>query len=75
MPIFNYHCADCHADFELLVLSGSTPACAQCGSLRLEKQVSRVAAPGRSAKVVASARAQAKKEGHLSNFSAAELKR
>lgn len=74
MPIFDYHCCDCDADFELLVMSGSIPSCPQCGSQRLEKQLSRVAAPGRSAEIIARGRAQAAKEGHLSHFSPAERK-
>jgi putative FmdB family regulatory protein len=74
MPIFDYHCCDCDADFELLVMSSTTPNCPQCGSQHLEKQLSHVAAPGRSAGLKARARAQAAKEGHLSNFSAAETK-
>ncbi|MBU2718607.1 zinc ribbon domain-containing protein, partial [Acidithiobacillus ferridurans] len=47
MPIFDYHCCDCDADFELLVMGSTIPNCPQCGSQHLEKQLSRVAAPGR----------------------------
>ncbi|MGE4530150.1 MAG: zinc ribbon domain-containing protein [Acidithiobacillus sp.] len=74
MPIFDYHCCDCDADFELLVMSSTIPNCPQCGSQHLEKQLSRVAAPSRSAGLMARGRAQAAKEGHLSNFSPAERK-
>ena len=74
MPIFDYHCCDCDADFELLVMGSSIPNCPQCASQHLEKQLSRVAAPGRSAGLITRARAQAAKEGHLSNFSPAERK-
>jgi len=74
MPIFDYHCCDCDADFELLVMSSTIPNCPQCGSQHLEKQLSRVAAPGRSAGLIARGRAQAAKEGYLSNFSPAERK-
>ena len=75
MPFFDYHCRDCGADCELLVMGTNTPSCPQCHSQNLEKQISRVAAPGRSAELMARGRAQAAKEGHLSNFSAAERKR
>lgn len=74
MPMFNYHCSDCGADFELLVMGSTSPACPQCASSNIIKQISRVAAPGRSAALIARARAQAAKEGHLSNFSPTERK-
>ena len=40
MPIFDYRCKACDKTFEMLVLSGETPACTACGSTDLEKLVS-----------------------------------
>ena len=40
MPIFEYHCNACDADFELLVRKGSEPACEACGSTNLRKLLS-----------------------------------
>lgn len=40
MPIFEYHCNACDADFEVLVRSGTVPACAKCGSANLQKLLS-----------------------------------
>jgi putative FmdB family regulatory protein len=42
MPIYEYHCKACNADFEKLVF-GSNPevACEKCGSKKTEKLMSR----------------------------------
>ena len=40
MPIFEYRCADCEQDFELLVRRGERLACPHCQSARLEKLLS-----------------------------------
>jgi putative FmdB family regulatory protein len=41
MPIFEYRCAGCAHEFELLVLrTSSTPVCPVCQSERLEKLIS-----------------------------------
>lgn len=40
MPLFEYHCADCQHDFELLVREQTVLACPSCQSTRLEKQLS-----------------------------------
>ncbi len=42
MPIYEYHCNSCKADFEKLVF-GSNPvvACEKCGSAETEKRLSR----------------------------------
>jgi putative FmdB family regulatory protein len=75
MPIYDYHCRKCDKNFELLVRGSMVPACPDCGSEDLEKQVSRPAPPGQSAGIISRARSQAAREGHLSNFSPAERKR
>ena len=72
MPIYEYRCSACQHDFEALVTSSSQAACPACGSTTLEKHVSLPAAPGKSQQVVRQARAQAAREGHLSNFSPSE---
>ena len=42
MPIYEYHCAACGADFEKLVFGGgSAVACEKCGSQKTEKLLSR----------------------------------
>ena len=40
MPIYEYDCSSCDNHFELLVRSGERPACPECGSMELEKQLS-----------------------------------
>lgn len=40
MPIYEYRCSSCGQPFELLVLNNTTPACPQCGSTALDRQVS-----------------------------------
>lgn len=75
MPIYDYHCRACDKDFELLVRSGTVPACPACGSQELEKCISLTAPAGKSAGIISGVRAQAAREGHLSNYSAAERRR
>lgn len=72
MPLYDYVCRDCGLTFEALVRSGASVACPHCGSTALDKQVSAPAPPGQSKAIIASARRAAAKEGHMSNFSAAE---
>jgi putative FmdB family regulatory protein len=68
MPLYDFHCPQCSADFELLMRSSDTPACPTCGSHAVNRLISRVSPPGKSKGIIASARAQARKEGHFSNF-------
>jgi putative FmdB family regulatory protein len=72
MPLYDYRCTACRAEFELLVRAGTVPACPHCGATRLERAVSRVAPAGKSAGIVAAGRRAAAKEGHFSNYSKAE---
>lgn len=72
MPLYDYHCSACDKTFELLVRSSTTPVCPTCGTGQLEKLVSKPAPPGQSAGIIASARKQAAKEGHFSNYSKSE---
>jgi putative FmdB family regulatory protein len=48
MPIFEYACEKCQAEFELLVRGEQKPACPHCGSEQLNKQLSVPAAHGGS---------------------------
>ncbi len=72
MPIFEYRCKDCDKTFELLVRSSTVPTCPACGGLQLEKLVSMPAAPGKTAGIINSARTQAAREGHFSNYKSSE---
>lgn len=75
MPLYDFHCAACDKTVELLIkMSAPAPACPQCGGT-MEKLLSKPADPGKSKAIIASARAQANKEGHFSNYSKAEKKR
>ena len=47
MPLYEYVCQDCEAQAELLVSSSREPECPACGSARLTKLLSVVAAPNR----------------------------
>lgn len=40
MPIFEYRCEGCGNAFETLVRSNTQPACPQCGSTSVDKQLS-----------------------------------
>jgi putative FmdB family regulatory protein len=40
MPVYEYHCRDCDARFEVLVRTGETPTCPHCGSASLRKLLS-----------------------------------
>jgi putative FmdB family regulatory protein len=67
MPIFEFRCRTCGTPFEKLVRSGAAVACPGCAGQDVEKLVSAIAAPGKSAAIIAGARARAARAGHLSN--------
>jgi putative FmdB family regulatory protein len=75
MPLYGYHCKKCDQEVELLIDSATVAICPHCGSRRLERLMSRVAPPGRSRTYAKAMRAQAGREGHLSNFTGAERRR
>lgn len=75
MPIYDYRCSDCKATFEMLVRSSTVPACPACGSRQLEKLASLPAPPAQTPGLISRARTQAAREGHFSNYSAAERRR
>lgn len=66
MPLYDFRCPRCQTVHERLVRADSTPACDTCGQ-PLERLVSLPAAPGKSAGMIARARARAAREGHFSN--------
>jgi putative FmdB family regulatory protein len=72
MPLFGFHCKKCDKEMELLIDTDAVAACRYCGSRRLQRLMSRVAPPGRSRGFAKAMRAQAGREGHLSNFSKSE---
>jgi putative FmdB family regulatory protein len=45
MPLYAFHCADCHGDFETLTRASETPECPHCQSRNLERQLSLIAKP------------------------------
>jgi len=47
MPLYEYACQECGQQSEQLVQESSRPSCPQCGSPRLSRLLSIVAAPGR----------------------------
>jgi len=72
MPLYDYRCPACQAEFELLVRAGTLPTCPHCGATELERAVSRIAPAGKIEAIRASNRRLAARQGHFSNFSAAE---
>jgi putative FmdB family regulatory protein len=72
MPLYDYHCKACDAEFELLVRSASVPACPQCTSTDLQRRVSLTAPQGTSGAIMAAGRRAAARQGHFSNYSKAE---
>jgi len=40
MPLFEYHCAGCDSDVELLIRGDEKPECPGCGGDKLEKLLS-----------------------------------
>ena len=72
MPLYDYRCKACQAEFELLVRASTVPACPHCAATELERAVSRIAPAGKIEAIRASNRRLAASQGHFSNFSAAE---
>ncbi|HLO74834.1 MAG TPA: FmdB family zinc ribbon protein [Magnetospirillum sp.] len=75
MPFYSYHCSGCDSVFETLVRGDEIPACPQCGSQSLERLMSAAAVHGKTKAALSQVRAQAAREGHLSNYSRSELRR
>jgi putative FmdB family regulatory protein len=45
MPLYQFTCRDCDHEFETLVDRGEEPACPQCESTKLEKQLPQIGIP------------------------------
>ena len=72
MPLYDYRCPACQAEFELLVRASTVPACPRCGGTALERAISRIAPAGKIEAIRASNRRAAAAQGHMSNYSNAE---
>lgn len=75
MPLHDFSCTVCGHRFEALQRREQAPVCPCCGSPHVDRLISAPVAPGRSKAIVAAARRQAAREGHLSNYSAAERRK
>ena len=75
MPLFDYHCSACDAEFELLVRASTVPTCPQCGSTALEKCVSRLAPAGKIEAIRLAHRRAADAAGHFNHYSPSERAR
>lgn len=75
MPLFEYHCTACQAEFERLVRSDTVPDCPECGSTALEKIVSRLAPAGKIEAIRLSNRRAAAAQGHFDHYSPSERAR
>ena len=53
---------------ELLRRISDEPVCPECGGKHMKRLISRTTPPGKAKGIAAAARAQAAREGHLSNF-------
>lgn len=72
MPLYDYHCPACQAEFELLVRASTVPTCPHCGATELQRAVSRIAPAAKIEAIRASNRRAAAAQGHMSNYSRAE---
>lgn len=72
MPLFDYHCKACNADFELLVRASTVPTCPHCASTELEKCVSRIAPAGKIEAIRMAHRRVAHAQGHFNHYSASD---
>jgi putative FmdB family regulatory protein len=75
MPLFDYHCTACAADFELLVRASTVPTCPQCGSTAVDKCISRIAPAGKIEAIRLSNRRAADAAGHFNNYSPSDRAR
>ena len=68
MPLYDFHCPACDQTVELLVPHAAQPPCPRCGQAAMRKLIAKPAAPGTAGELVRAARAQARREGHFSNY-------
>jgi putative FmdB family regulatory protein len=74
MPLFDFRCRVCDKTSELLMRGDVEPVCPHCGSTAMTKLLPTIAPAPRSPGIIQRARRQANREGHFSNYSAAERK-
>jgi putative FmdB family regulatory protein len=75
MPLYDYHCTACAADFELLVRANTTPTCPACGSTALDKLVSPIAPAGKIEAIRMAHRRVADHQGLFNHYSPSERAR
>jgi len=75
MPIHDYKCRDCGAQFEVIVLGTDVPVCATCGSAKLTQLLSALAPAGKSATFIKNARKVAARQGLFSHYKRSERPR
>ena len=65
MPLFEYRCETCSHVVEILVRNGEQPACPECGSVELEKQLAlpAIKTSGTHGKAMAAAKRRDKAQG------------
>lgn len=74
MPIYDYRCRTCGAEFEAIVRSQDTPACPECKSVELDRLPSTFAVSSRE-KTRASADAKNKKAASTARKDTAAMDR
>jgi len=72
MPIYDFRCRACGAQFELLVRGPAQPVCPECSHDDPERLPSLTAPQGTIKATIMKTRHAAAREGHFSNYSAAE---
>jgi len=72
MPIYDFRCRACGAEFEQLVRGGAPAACPRCAGVDLEREVSLTAPRATTPATIARARRAAAREGHFSHYAKAE---
>lgn len=77
MPIYEYRCRKCNAEFELLVRGSAAPACESCASQDLEKLLSLPSIKSESTHALAmrAARKRDKAQGAEREYTQAEYER
>ncbi|HEY9108613.1 MAG TPA: zinc ribbon domain-containing protein [Roseateles sp.] len=76
MPLFDFHCQACQAEFERLVRGSEPPTCPQCGSTALTKLLVKALAPaGKIEAIRLSNRRAAHAQGLFNHYSPGEQAR
>lgn len=76
MPLFDFQCNACKAEFERLVRARDTPNCPHCGSTEITKLlVSRLAPAGKIEAIRLSNRRSAHAQGLFNHYSPADQAR